>query len=406
MKRIFYLLVLICISQVIYSQSDFREGFIINLNRDTTAGMIKYKEGNAGYSDCQFKEPGSNNIITYQAADIIGYGFRNDRYFESKKIDTEKRSSQFVFLEVLVHGKVSLYKYDKVFYVEKTEYGLLNLSNKSVESTVDGRTVMTQSGSYHGVLNLLLSDSPEMSSRVPRTVFSEKSLTDLIEKYNNSMNSEVVVYKENKPWVHARFGVTGGFISSKIALEASNGAFDHLGPFRRSGTPLFGATFELSLPRTNERWSLHSDFLFTKSAYDSFNEQTLFGKTTKNWATIDLTLFKIPIGIKYTFNGKKLSSFLSAGLSQTITLNSKTDWTQTVKYNTLFDTYNEEALGISKTQPGIWGGIGLVKPVGRGMNAYIEFRFEKTDGINSEDFLAVTKANVTNFQLIIGLTTK
>lgn len=404
MKRIFYLLVLICISQVIYSQSDFREGFIINLNRDTTAGLIKYKEGNAGYSDCQFKEPGSNNIVTYPAADIIGYGFRNDRYFESKKIDTAKISSQFVFLEVLVHGKVSLYKYDKVFYVEKTEYGLLNLSNKSVESTVDGRTVMTQSGNYHGVLNLLLSDSPEMSSRVPRTAFSEKSLTDLIEKYNKSMNSEVVVYKENKPWVHARFGVTGGFISSKITLEASNGLFDHLGPFKRSGSPIFGVSFELLLPRTNERWSLHSDFLFTKSVNESYNVRTLTGTPTKNWVTIDLTHLKIPVGLRYTFQGEKVSTFINAGLSESFTLSSSTNWIQTAYNITLVD--NKEALEISKTQPGFWGGLGLMTSVGKGMNAYIEFRYEKTDGVNSEDFFAVTKANVTNFQFIIGLTTK
>jgi hypothetical protein len=406
MKRIIYLLAIIWISQVSYSQSDFRDGFILTQNRDTTFGQIKYKEGNSNYYNCEFKESGSGNIIIYKASDILGYGFKNDRYFESRKIDTDNQNSETVFLEVLIHGKVSLYKYDKVFYIEKAEYGVLKLTNKSVESSAEGGAVVSQSNSYLGVLNLFLSDCAEVIPRVPRTAFSEKPLTDLIVTYNKSMNSAFVIYKSNKPWVHVRFGVAAGYISSLVTLESSTDVFDHLGPFKRSNSPLFGGSIDLLFPRTNERWSLHSDILFTKSGYDSYNEKTLFGTTTKNWATIDMTQLKIPIGIRYTIQGKKVSPFFNAGLSETFTMSSSSDWTQTVFHGTYSNTDRDEALAISKTQPGFWGGAGLMTSFGKAVNAYIEFRYEKTDGINAEDFLAVTKANVTSFQFIIGLTSK
>ena len=406
MKRAIFLSVLFCITLISNGQSDFREGFVINQNQDTIFGQIKYKEANSNYHYCQFKGLDSQDIISYKAGEILGYGFKNDKYFESKKIEAVDQTSETVLLEVLIRGMVTLYKYDKVFYIEKGSYGLLKLSNKTTTETAGGAVTETESRNYIGILSVLLSDCTEISSGITRTSYGEKSFTDLIEKYNKSMNSPVVIYKDKKPWVHARFGIAGGLINSGIVLEASTNLFDHLGPFGRSNSPLGGISFEILAPRFNEKISVHSDFLFSKSNYDSFNEEDMFGKNTKNYVTIDMTHLKIPIGLRYTFQGKKLSTFLNIGLSETFTLSSKSDWIQEVRYVTLFDTYQDKALVISKSEPGIWGGAGISKSIGKGLNLNLEIRFEKTDGINGEDFLAVTKSNVTSFHFLIGISTK
>ena len=122
------------------------------------------------------------------------------------------KASEFVLLEVLIGGKVTLYKYENVFYIEKAEQGMLKLSNKTAESTMPGEMVAAQSNSYLGILNLFLSDCPDISqSRIFSTSFNEKSITDLVEKYNKSMKGPMVVYKKNKPWIHAKFGIGGRF---------------------------------------------------------------------------------------------------------------------------------------------------------------------------------------------------
>ena len=88
-------------------------------------------------------------------------------------------------------------------------------------------------------------------------------------------------------------------------------------------------------------------------------------------------------------------------------MNSESEWTQTVENVTLFDTYHHgEALEISKYQPGIWGGAGISKSIGKSMSVYIELRYERTDGINAEDFIAITKSNVSNVLFVIGLNTR
>jgi hypothetical protein len=244
-------------------------------------------------------------------------------------------------------------------------------------------------------------------SKIFSTTFNEKSITNLVDKYNKSMNSPMVIYKQNKPWVHARFGLGGGLISSKITLEAKNDIFDHLGPFERSNSFVAGVSIDLLLPRINEKLSLHTDFLFSNSKYESYNQSELFNKIKTNYVTIEMSHLKIPLGLRYTFQGRKMSSFINFGLSQTITMNSESEWTQTVKYVTLFDTYyHDEALKISKYQPGVWGGAGISKSIGKILNVYAELRFERTDGINEEDFIAITKANVSNVLFVIGLTSK
>jgi len=406
MKKILYLIALLGLSQLSYSQSDFRKGFIINQDQDTTRGLIKYKEGNTSYRSCEFKSVNGENTKIYMPGEIIGYGYVNDKYFQSKKIETSEKNSEFVLLEVLVGGKATLYKFENVFYLEKAEQGLLKLTNK-VESIVDGERVTTQSKSYLGVLNLYLSDSPAISqSKIFGTSFNEKSLTDLVAAYNKSMNASTVIYKLSKPWVHARFGLSGGLINSIIVLEARNDAFDHLGPFKKYNSPIAGATFEILSPRINEKLSFRTDFLFSKSKYDSYHSFQFGGKTTKDYVTIEMTHLKVPIGLKYTFNGKNLSTFISAGLSETFTLNSKSHWKQTVEYITLFDTYEEDALEIGKSQMGIWGGAGISVSAGKSMSIYLEFRYERTDGINGIDYIAITKANVSNIIFTIGLASK
>jgi hypothetical protein len=220
------------------------------------------------------------------------------------------------------------------------------------------------------------------------------------------MNAPMVIYKFGKPWVHTRVGLAGGLISSQLTIIANNQALNHMGPFERISAPLIAATIEIQSPRINERFSIIADFMMYKSKYNSFNQYELGGTTTKNTVTIDMTHLKVPLGLRYTFKGKGLSAYLNAGLSETFNLSTKSDWIQTVQHSTLFNTYEKEALEISKSQLGAWGGAGLSASLGKGLKAFIELRYEKQQGINATNYVELKRSDVTNIQFIIGLTSK
>ena len=66
---------------------------------------------------------------------------------------------------------------------------------------MDGNQVTIPSNRFSGLLNLFLADCAGTKSKIPRTSFTEKSLSNLIEEYNKCMNVPAVIYKSKKPWL-------------------------------------------------------------------------------------------------------------------------------------------------------------------------------------------------------------
>jgi hypothetical protein len=408
-KKSFIFLVLLYITQTGYSQDKFRNGFIIMQNRDTVFGLLNYSESDNNFSNCQFKESQNKNTTLYSPLDISGYGFIDDKYFESGKIETESQATEDVFLEVLIRGLVSLYKYENIFLIEKSDSGLYKLTNEPIEKTVDGNQVTISSNRYFGILNLFLADCPGSKSKIPRTGFTEKSLSKLIEEYNKCMNVSAVIYKSKKPWVDSRIGLSGGFTHSRLIYETQNTFFKYIKTsFEPSNSPFLGVSLEIFSPRINENTSFHSDLLFFKSKYSLYNKTQNAYYIAREYITIELTQLKIPLGIKYIFPGRRLTSFLSMGVSATVHLNNKSRWIEEVESHSIVETNHNEALNISKAQFGLWGGVGIMKSVNKNLNGFCEFRFERTDGIFIYPTIAspILKSNVTNIQFVIGILTR
>jgi hypothetical protein len=378
-------------------------------NRDTIFGFLNYGESYDNYSSCQFKDNQNLNKTIYLPADISGYGFIDDRYFESRKIATEKQSEEVVFLEVLIRGLVSLYKYEDVYFIEKADSGLFKLSNEPVEKVVDGNQVTIPSNRFSGLLNLFLADCAGTKSKIPRTSFTERSLSNLIEEYNKCINVPPVIYKSKKPWLDTRIGISGGLTHSKLTYETQNTFLKYVKTsFEPSKTPFFGISLEIFSPRINENTSFHSDLLIFKSKYSLYTKTENAYYSARDYLTIELTQAKIPLGIKYALPGRRFTSYLSLGASATIHLNNRSRWIEEVESNSVVETTHNETFDIGKKQIGLWAGAGIMKSLNKSLNGFVEFRFERTDGIAMDPSGAsyILKSNVTNIQFVIGIIAK
>ena len=80
MKRLIVAITVICISQSTFSQTSFRDGFVITNAKDTLTGVIDYREDARAYKSCDFKRSQTEELTTYEPGNIIGYGYKNDRY--------------------------------------------------------------------------------------------------------------------------------------------------------------------------------------------------------------------------------------------------------------------------------------------------------------------------------------
>src|SRR5690606_33727270 len=183
-RLILFFITIILTTQLCYSQVAFRPGYIITNASDTVSGLIDYREGFKGYRSCDFKNSNSQAVITYSPGDIIGYGFENDKFYQSMEITVKDEPSQVFFLEVIVQDFVSLYRFQNRFFVEKSNDGLQELINETKEVFVNDQKMLSSSNQYIRTLNMLLFDCEEIRSRIQKVDIEEKKLTKLIIAYN------------------------------------------------------------------------------------------------------------------------------------------------------------------------------------------------------------------------------
>lgn len=407
MKKLLLLIALIYITKFSFSQTDYRKGFVITNAGDTLSGLVDYREKAKAYKSCDFKASKVQNAITYEPGSIIGYGFENDKFFQSREISIKNQPSQVVFVEVIVSGLVSLYKFKDTYFIEKDNKGLQQLLNETKEVFIDGKRVLKNSNQYIGTINMLVSDCAEIRTKVQKIKLDQKALTNLIEDYNRCKEAPSITFKAKKPWTKARIGVSGGFNVSKLNFKA-NPTYEHLaGNFEVSKSPMIGASLDILSPRLSERISFHAGLDYLTSKYYNYTLYNSSSSVERNYVTIELQQLKVPIGIRYTFPKRLFTPYFNVGISSTIHLNAHSKWVREVESNSVVNTNENKALTIKNKQLGLWGGFGVLKSVSNKLNALIELRYEQTDGIVpfSGDSKGLN-SKISNIQIIIGIRTK
>lgn len=407
MKKLTLLIAIICITKFSFSQTDYRKGYVITNAGDTLLGLVDYREKAKAYKSCDFKISKGQNTITYEPGSIIGYGFENDKFFQSREISIKNQPSQVVFIEVIVRGLVSLYKFRDTYFVEKDNNGLQQLVNETEEVFIDGKRIFKNTNQHIGTINTLVFDCPEIRTKVQKIRLEQKALTTLIEDYNRCKGAPSITFKANKPWTKAMVGVSGGLNVSELNFKA-NPAYEHLaGNFEVSKSPIIGVTLDILSPRLSERISFHGSLHYLTSKYYNYTLYNRSSSVERNYVTIDLPQLKVPIGIRYTFPKRVFTPYINVGVSSTIHLNANSKWVQEVESNSVVNTDENEALTIKSKQLGLWGGLGVLKSINSKLNALIELRYEQTDGIapSSTDSQGLN-SKISNIQIFIGIRTK
>lgn len=400
MKRIL-VIVVILYTQHAYSQANFRKAHLITNTGDTLTGFIDYREGSKNFKTCEFKKSIEGESVNYNPNQIKGYRFVNDKYFESREIKIDDDEVENVFLEVLVKGKVSLYKYMSKYYVGKDSL-FYQLKNEQKEVEIEGRQLVKNTNEHIGILSYLLSDCMGLQSNIKGVRIDEKQLTKLIEKYNKCTGEPTITFKAKKPWFKATVGVGAGGVLSSIKFSPSIQGAEYLtSDFKNDYSLIVGSNFELSSPRLNERIAFYVGAYYLNSKYVSFNVQELSSYTVRNDVVINLKQLKVPFGFRYTLPEKNITPYFSLGASATLHLSTSSQWIAEIERNYVVETYENEALQINEYQIGYWGGIGAKKKINSRFSGKIELRYELTDGINTNE--SIVSSEIRNVFLLIGI---
>lgn len=199
-----------------YSQNDFKSGYIVSNELDTTFGLVDMKSNYQNALSCTFKINEDATPLEYSPDQIHSYRFIGGKYYVSKTI-TIGDVTLNVFLEYLVNGYSKLYYYkalfDAYYFIEKDSGKIAFLENKEIlfnNKYGDAKSYNNQG--YKGVLRYLYKDDEKISKHIDKAKFNSESLIKLSEKYHHDMcpDKECIVYvKEStsNKWYSFRAGI-------------------------------------------------------------------------------------------------------------------------------------------------------------------------------------------------------
>jgi hypothetical protein len=256
MRYIFFSIILLHFSIRIFSQNDFREGYVIMSSGDTISEYINYND-NEKYSRCEFKKSPTENFIIYKPSEIIGYRFKDDKFYISKDIELKKNNEIYkqivfskalykndeaivgvsypdsgiiklkVFLEFILKGKLNIYYFQDnskngQYFVEKDSDQIHQLLVEDITYISDNEVYAKQKREvYKGELISILNNYPKAFKEVNNTDLRHKDLIKLGRDYHNYIcgDNNCIVYQQAiKPFT-THFNIYAGYGFSNYSLK-------------------------------------------------------------------------------------------------------------------------------------------------------------------------------------------
>ena len=249
----------------LYSQSDFRPGYILELSGDTLYGEINYRGDLTMKGTCKFKN--SENLTTgYSPDDILGFRLIDSKYYLSKEINSQK-----FFLECLIKGQVNIYylrdNLGDHYYIDKEGEELIEIPYEEGDRIIDQKRVFYVSTKHIGVLRYYMQDAPNMESRIQALKKPEhKSLIALAEDYHNTVckDEACIIYEKRLPVVKLYLEGIGGLVK-----------FNNIESLADQFYTQYGVIAHLWVPRINEKFYIRTGFI---SSTAEFNFQKVVTK--------------------------------------------------------------------------------------------------------------------------------
>ncbi len=283
-KRIVLLFLAILLAYPVFSQENYLSGFVLLSSEDTVHGYIDYRNWRINPDEISFKKDLSDNKIIYTPLSCKGFGVM-DEIYESGIINTEispTKTSQLddkselriridtTFLQAIILGKKSLYYYvndlgNEQFYIKKdTVYELL-IYKKYLKNGNQGRSII-ENKKFIGQLLIYFNDCQTIQSEIKKLEYRRKSIQNLFLSYYESTKSKIEFEKKVEK-VAAELAVLAGCSFVPERNKDNSGVTYPSWTYHNemSLNMAFGLSLNLILPRTQKKWSIYNELVY--SAY-------------------------------------------------------------------------------------------------------------------------------------------
>jgi hypothetical protein len=369
---------------------DFRAGYIINQNGDSTKGFVSYGAGKKYLNYCSFRPTKRGKTVRYTPQELKAYGIFGDKKFVTFTIPADSATKP-IFARVIVAGPLTLYRYGSAFVVQKKDSMVaLPVPERQIIETPKGR-MFKEDKRYVGVLNVLLSDC-QLSA--DQTDYSEGDLTALVNNYNRCHGVEPADRKL-RPLARLDGEVFGGYQISNLSTQISEELV-----FSPTKTIVGGVGLDYSSPRIFDRLFISAEVWYVKAFYQSYIAGPFSGTYRHKDTFFDVVNVRVPLGIRYNLLRESNTPYVKAGFVITPY--------QKIKAWSIVE--RESALGLVFTD-NYEGGYDIVNPRGIWISAgydqlvigrtklFFEFRYEDLDAFIGTPIQTFSSLKNLNFLL-------
>lgn len=365
MKNLLFFLFLI-ITLNAFGQIDYRSGYVILKNSDTTRGSINYVNDVQNSKACVFKQTPESALTTYYPGEISAYRFNDSKYFVSKNIFIDG-SDQILFLEFLLKGRVNIYycrtPIQDHYFIEKDTI-MKELDNSEVEIKEGDITNIYRPQEYKGLMKYLFSDCPSLSYQIDGLKFEKKSIIGISKEYHERTCTyeKCIVYEKLMPKVKFGYGISVnyGLTDFRYALEFY--VFD-ISKMHSNGIDGF---INMNIPGWNEQ-------IFLKAALSYLNYKDESDVSTASYDAIlktNITSLGLRLELIYKLPINKISPFINIGTCLYDQIE------KSVIYSTSYEVkdYSGDKSGIL----GLFGGGGVEYKILRNVSLFLSCNYEST----------------------------
>jgi hypothetical protein len=316
-KSLFFILTILLFGGNIYCQKIFRDGYAVKRTGESLSGLVQYSSNQDIPSACTFKRFDIAREVVYSPDEILAFGYKNGNRYESKELNGRNQ-----FYEVIVTGKIVLYRKGTKYYIDKEQNGLVELKEGPLSYSVKGEK--TEFNSLPDFLRFL---TEEKTGRISDKFNLKNEIIPLIVSYNKESGRNYYIFNrsisEKQLTQKAletgtgkyRFGIVSGVNIYMLNLGGLGNSASVTKAVKDAGF-IAGITFEKLLSRRTDRLSLKIDLIYNKHSFYSYDEGIVgIGDFSRNDTFINFSGLKIPVMFQYSVTGKRLVPFINAGVA-------------------------------------------------------------------------------------------
>jgi len=397
----------------LYSQTDFRSGYIIKNNNDTLYGLIDFRGNVANTKKCIYKKEVNSEKQEFYPSELMAYRFTDGKYYVTRTIKSGETKDQ-LFLEYLINGLVDVYYYCDLngdhYMVDKGDGILLELKNELKEVVVNDTKYYKDSKEYIGILKYIFRESPSVSKKVESISLNSKSLINITKDFQKERcsNEECMVYEKKMPKMKVSFGFGPliGLNRIDISINKLPDGYSYLenSHFETIISPSVGLFCNVGIPNFSKNFRLEYAGSFSKWNTSTHNSkiEPINYMTVKEDIFLKQIVFNNALHLKYEYvKGKfrptlKLGFFNNLFINADYTRNTDVKWSHGETYLTEVSHKNP----FSNNEYGISFGAGLIDKCSN-YDLFLDFNYQRGAGLLSN--VNIKDQNTNCFSLSLGI---